>query len=309
MRWNTTDDELLRHAEGRVWLLDERLKSLINVQMCRLPSKEVSEQDTRYPIDAAGMRAFLETFFARHFFQVQRTLSEYVDSPDFRLARESGHLRILDIGCGPAVASLAVYDIMNGIVLGQDSIGSVLRSQIPRVTHVLNDTSRICLGVGKHMIAQYLLPGMRRLGNPSEDPILTLASPFPDNLHQIRSWATTLGNFDIVFLSYVVGVLADHYGLEKVVHAVSQLEELRQPYGRMVIIQDRFQFSLMERIARRLGVQCNERTVTHEVYPRRGDDQKYTYTYYDCLYPPSRVAAAKRHGSIQCSPWKAVALE
>ena len=290
MRYSKASDEIVGDTLGEVWLLSKHLKSLLRRQMQKLPSREVSENDTRYPVDEAGMKAFLETFFTRHIFQVQCSLIEYVSSADFQYLEESNHLRILDIGCGPAVASLALYDILAGTA----NFDSVSGPQVARITRALNDTSPICLGTGREMIAQYLVQRKVPTGDLPQDTVFALATAFPDNLRQIQRIAHHIGGFDIIFLSYVVNVLADHYTLASVVDSIGRLEQLCQPRGRMLIIQDKFQVSLLERIAQHLGVECNERTVIHEIYPQRGEAEKYTYTYYDCLYAPSGAGVDRR---------------
>jgi hypothetical protein len=65
------------------WQLSAPLRSLLDREIVRLPNKGVSEDETRYPIDAAGMRAFLSTFFTRHLFQLQNSLLDYLASGDF----------------------------------------------------------------------------------------------------------------------------------------------------------------------------------------------------------------------------------
>ena len=59
----------------------------------------------------------LETFFTRHLFQLQRSLAEYIASPDLQKTLRFGPLRLLDIGSGPALASLAILDLIHRMML------------------------------------------------------------------------------------------------------------------------------------------------------------------------------------------------
>jgi hypothetical protein len=54
----------------------------------------------------------------------------------------------------------------------------------------------------------------------------------------------------------------------------------------VLIIQDKFQESVLRELAQMLDVDCREQTVSQEIHPPRGENATYTYTYYDCLYVP-----------------------
>ena len=89
------------------------IKSVLDREIVRLPERPVSDHETRYPTNAPSMRAFLETFFTRHLFQLQNSLVDYIASPDFDSIMQSGLLRILDVGAGPAVASIGLVDMLD----------------------------------------------------------------------------------------------------------------------------------------------------------------------------------------------------
>jgi ribosomal protein RSM22 (predicted rRNA methylase) len=269
------------------------LRSLLDREIARLPNGDVSEHETRYPVDAAGIRAFLSTFFTRHLFQLQNSLLDYMASRTFSGTREVDSLRILDVGSGPAVASLALMDIAEN--LRETGMGADFQHEalLSRTVHVLNDTSAVCLATGKHMRAEYLRRKQNRpftLGGPR---ILTLQSPFPGNLHQLRRMASALGGYDIVFLSYVVHPVTETCGLQGFAQAVRTLGDLCRPTGRVLIIQDKFQESVLRELAQMLGIDCREQTVAQEIYPPRGENDTYTYTYYDCLYVPCPADGAR----------------
>ncbi len=63
--------------------------------------------------------------------------------------------------------------------------------------------------------------------------------------------------------------------------------------GRVLIMQDRFPEPVLRQIAQMLEVGCREQTIAQEVYPARGENDTYTYTYYDCLYTPRTGGGVK----------------
>ena len=93
-------------------------------------------------------------------------------------------------------------------------------------------------------------------------------------------------NRAIEILSYVLNPLADNYGLRTLAAAVKDVESLCRPHGRVLILQDKFQESRIQHLAQLLNVEHREQTLTQEIYPPRGENETYTYTYYDCLYAP-----------------------
>jgi hypothetical protein len=72
-----------------VWQLSDVVKSLLTYQISRLPKGEVSEDETRYPQSLTGMRAFLLKFFARHYFQTQNSLFNYMISRTYAAIEQS----------------------------------------------------------------------------------------------------------------------------------------------------------------------------------------------------------------------------
>jgi len=272
------------------------IRSGLDQQIVSLPSGVVSNGETRYPVDEPSMRAFLETFFTRHLFQVQRSLIEYVVSPDFQNILRSGPVRLLDIGSGPAVASLATIDLVHRVMHGVSWRPAVYPRAV-RMVHVLNDTSSICLATGKRLLEACHRLGNHNAGASPNDRVFTLSTAFPNNIPQIQYLGSFLGGYDVVILSYVVHPLIDDCGLRELVTAVRILERLCRPDGRILIVQDRFHESVVRRLAHMLGVTYEEQTVTQEIYPARGSNETYTYTYYDCLYAPRNSVARQTLGA------------
>lgn len=123
---------------------------------------------------------------------------------------------------------------------------------------------------------------------PPDDRVFTLPTAFPRNMYQIQRLASSLGGYDIIILSYVLNPLTDDYALRVPATAVRALERLCRPHAHILITQDKFRESLIRRLAQMLNVKCQEQTVTQEIYPPRGGNGTYTYTYYDCLDTPRK---------------------
>ncbi len=105
MRETSPESVCMELYPDGVYELSGLVKSALDQEIACMPKREVSEHDTRYPTDAASMRAFLEVFFTRHLFQLQNSLMDYAASADFNRAIRSGPFRILDIGSGSAVTN------------------------------------------------------------------------------------------------------------------------------------------------------------------------------------------------------------
>ncbi len=287
MRETSTETENTGLCRDSTYELGGSTKFVLDQELAGLPQRNVSEQDTRYPTDAASMRAFLEVFFTRHLFQLQNSLMDYVTSPDFNETFQLGSLRILDIGSGPAVASQALTDIVTRTIGDADSV--VSRQYSPfRMIHVLNDTSSICLVTGRRMLVGYSHAPGQPCSVAHRLQIFTLPTAFPGNLYQIRDLASSLGNFDLVVLSYVLHPLTEDGSLQSLVSGLSMLERFCKPRGRVLIVQDRFQEPLIRKLAGIIGVECREQMLTQRIYPPRGSNETGTYTYYDCLYTPRK---------------------
>lgn len=169
-----------------IWRLTDVMKSVLKLKLSRLPRGEVSEDDTRYPSSPTGMRAFLVKFFTRHILQAQNSLLDYMVSEEFLGIIRNGKLRILDIGSGPAVASMAISDMLNCILrhTGEEKNWPMCRRI--RMDYVLNDTSGICLGTGQRMLADYFRVLGGNAGSIAADSTISIQRAFPDNMNQIR---------------------------------------------------------------------------------------------------------------------------
>jgi ribosomal protein RSM22 (predicted rRNA methylase) len=280
------NDVKIELCPNGIWQLKNIMESLLTRQISKLPKSEVSETDTRYPTTPASMRAFLEVFFTRHYFQIQNSLLDYITSDDFLNILESGQLQILDIGCGPAVASLAITDMLSCVIKNLKETVKWPKTRTIEVNYILNDTSGICLGTGQQMLTDYFRRNHGYGYGITRGQVISTQKAFPDNMSQLERIKLNLGAFDVVILSYVVVPLSEDNGLKSLVDDLLNIEKLCKLAGRILILQDKFQEALIRRIGREIENSSKKQTLTQEIFPRRNENETHTYTYYQCLYAP-----------------------
>ena len=244
-----------------------------------------------YPSTASGMRAFLEVFFSRHYFQVQNSLLGYFAAEEFDSILGGGEIRMLDIGCGPAVGALAVTDIIACLLENRNN--PVQRPV--RFTYVLNDTSGICLAVGRRMLDEYFGRYHHDMG---EHRILTLTNDFPDNVNQLERIEKNYGTYHLVMFSYVIRPLAEENGNIGLANDVVRTEKLCDPRGMILILQDQYRETLMRALGKQIDASVENKELTQEIFPNRGTADTYTYSYYQCLYKPRNSSAEAVAGKV-----------
>lgn len=281
-----------------IWRLSDAARSVLRYQISRLPRSNVSETDTRYPATPASMRAFLDVFFARHFFQSQNSLVDYMTSQDFLNIVGSGHLRILDVGSGPAVASLAITDMLACLLEHLGCVGEWPKGETVNITYVLNDTSSICLGTGQDMLRNYFRMRTGHTKSIINNHMISIHKAFPDNMSQLQRVRLNLGIYDIIIFSYIISPLNEESGFNSLVNGLFNIERLCSHRGRVLVLQDKFQTSLVRRLSKAIGISSEKKVLTQQVYPKRNDNETYTYVYYRCLYAPSVKKKIVRQNSI-----------
>ena len=285
----TLRDQLLQEFRPNgIWQLRDITKSILRRQISHLPQSKVTEDERRYPESPAAMKAFLIKFFARHYLQTQNSLVEYVTSQDFHNIVRLGNLRILDIGSGPAVASLAITDMIFSLVKRLKNKEIWPRSKRVKIDYILNDTSSICTGIGVHMLNHYY----NSIQKSNRDIILgqkiCIQKCFPDNLKQLQRIRFNLGRYDIVVFSYVLSPLNEEIEFNKLILGLFNLEKLCNYSGRILILQDKYKTGLVQRISRAIGINSNFEKSIQEIYPKRDMSDAYPYWYYCFLYIPTK---------------------
>ncbi len=272
-----------RLCPGDVFRLSEPVRTMLRRAMLRLPKRDVSETETLYPTTPAGMRAFLATFFSRHYFQVQNSLMGYISSDEFTDVMARGAVRILDVGCGPAVGSLAIIDMVAALL---GTYGYTTQRSV-KVDCILNDTCGLSLGTGRRMLENYFKL-IQRSRNLEAGRILQVQRQFPDNIGQLNRIASNQGKYDIVLLSYVVRPLHESEGVDGLKRGLRLVEGLCNTKGQVLILQDKYREQLMRRIGRVIGEPVKQAELVQEVYPERGETSVRSYSYYHCLYSPQK---------------------
>jgi len=288
---NLTREELCPNG---IWQRTNVVKSLLRHQICRLPKSEVSKIRTRYPQSQAEMKVFLVKFFTRHYFQTQNSLVDYMTSQKFLDIVMSGRLRILDVGSGPAVASLAITEMLACIIEHLKYTEEWPKGKTVKITYVLNDTSNICLGTGQRMLTDYFRISRGCNRDIIHSQTISIQKAFPDNMNRLQRVRFHLGAYDMAIFSYVISPLNEDKGFNGLVNGLLDVERLCNHNGKILILQDRFQTSLIRRVSRTIAASSKKQVLTQHVYPRRNKKETYTYTYYHCLYEPVRKVIFKQ---------------
>lgn len=265
------------------WQLSTAMERVLRRQINRLPKDCVSDQEARYPTTPAGMRVFLQKFFVRHYLQIQDSLLDFITSEESVNILQGGKLQILDVGSGPAVASLAITDLLLSVLDILYSQSKFLwHSQID-ITYILNDPENICLGTGKQMLNGYL-SGNQNTKRHFNERIITVEKPFPDNIGQLSRISNNIGEYNIVCMSYVIIPMYEDKGIPLITKGVNSLIPCCNSENRILITQDRFREMLIRRVAKELHVRCEKSNITQKVYDQENKNNVYTYTYYRSLF-------------------------
>jgi len=278
-----------------IWKLSDMMKSILRRQISRLPLSKVTEDETRYPESPSAMKAFLIKFFARHYLQTQNSLIEYITSQDFHNIIRLGNLRILDVGSGPAVASLAITEMIFTLVKHLKNKKIWPTSKRVNIYYILNDTSSICTGTGLRMLNNYYNSIRKNNRDIILDQKICIQNGFPDNLKQLKRIRFNLGSYDIVVFSYVLSPLNEEIEFNKLILGLFNLEKFCNYSGRILILQDKYRAGLVHRISRAIGINSNFEKSVQEIYPKRDMSGIYPYWYYCFVYIPTKKMTTRQN--------------
>jgi len=271
------------------WKLTSIMATLLKLQVKRLPGKKVSENEARYPTTPSGMKAFLNTFFARHYFQVQNSLLDYMTSEDFLNLLATQELMILDIGSGPAVASLAITDMLACILECLRDMHWRRNIEGVKINYVLNDTAKINLGVGYDLLKTYFRSKSQyNYNGPIYNRTFTVEKAFPSNLTQLGRICQNIGPYGLINFSYVINPLDEQQDLKTIAQALTQIEKLCSQSGRILILQDKFSKTLIKKVASAMDKSCQKGALSQYIYSTENSNSLYTYSYYYCLFAPQQ---------------------
>ena len=292
---NKTLQDLVRKdlCPDGIWQPTNIIKSVLKYQISRLPKAKVEDIEIRLPQNPPLMRAFLIKFFTRHYFQIQNSLIDYMTSQDFLNAAKSGRLQILDVGCGPAVASLAITEMFGRILEHLEDMGEWPKGKIVKMNYVLNDTSDICLATGQRILEHYFHIGRQDNLRTIQNMSFAIEKAFPANINQLKRISLNLGMYDIANFSYVVESFKEKSSFQNLVNGLSETEKLCNPAGKILIIIDKFNMPFTRRLTKAMGVSSSKQLLTQLVYPKRNTNETFSYKYYRYLYSPSNAQANK----------------
>jgi len=276
-------------APNGVWELQGNVGSLFSGSIARLPKGDVSDEERRYPTTRMGLRAFMDGFFARHYFRVQDSLLDFFASPAFSAIVRRGTMHVADVGCGPSVASLA---ILNMASVATQMMNGGSRTSGPLTVHVaLNDTSDVCLDEGRRLLDRY----SHSWTNPVRvGRVLPLSTPFPKSLIQLRRIVNMTTPFDVCCLGYVLIPLTEQMGTSATAEGIRQLAQMGNPRdGQLLVTQDKFREELHRDICQTLCISGETVDLKQRVYDSQNQNEEQTYTYCRSCFPVAELVAAE----------------
>jgi hypothetical protein len=219
----------------------------------------------------AGVRANLDTLFARHMLQVVDSLLLAEVFGTLAHCCHRGPLRVADIGSGMGAATIAVIGVARHLM----GLLQARRDAL-QVGVVLNDISGPALTVGRYMVRGAASP-------PGERTIcartLTLSAPFPRCTHQLRRAAQAFGGYDLVLMSYALAPMKESASYGEIAAGLTALTTPRSLGTCGVLLQDRFHESMARRLASELAVACRKITIRQEVLEPSDSRTPRSYTF------------------------------
>jgi SAM-dependent methyltransferase len=271
----TLEETKQKFTNDGVWELDIEIEQMLKRQIMSLPpSDNLSKQEYRYPEDKTSLRGFLDKFFARHFFQVQNAILQPDCFERILATIRNGNVTIADIGCGPAVASLALIKLFSYI--------SDYMHRPVNFTIVLNDTVPEMLAVGCKMLNTY----KNRLAGINISRIINIGTPFPESMVQLRRISSMLNQYDICCLSYVLLPLKEEATYMQMRQSLKNLFGYLKPTGVGLITQDKFRESLARRVGSLLNSSTQKMSLRQKVYDSKNSCDELLYEYFRILVLP-----------------------
>jgi hypothetical protein len=260
-------------APNGIWRLDGQLEQILKRQILSLPSRNnLSDYEYRYPKDKASLRGFLDKFFARHFFQVQNAVLQNDCFENLVMSIKRGAMTIADIGSGPAVASLAILNLVSTICYAMN--------KNVRVNIILNDTASEALASGCVMLNRY----KAQLRNIQIGRVLAIDTPFPESMIQLHRMANLFDCYDICSLSYVLIPLKEDGSYAAIQSNLQFLANRMKPNGFGIITQDKFRENLVRHIGSLLGTSVNKLSLRQKIYDSTNSCEELSYDYFRIVF-------------------------
>jgi hypothetical protein len=265
-------------VKNDIWELSPEIAKILNQQIKALPySDKLSEYEYRYPKDKAGVRGFLDKFFARHFFQVQHAILQEDTYERFLNAINRGRVQIADIGCGPALATIATLNIISYICNKH--------SKFVDVSVILNDTETENLVIGQKMLTRYA----KQLRKIRITKTISLDTPFPDSMVQLRRISKMTLPYDMCFMSYIFVPLKEDASYDEIGNQIQELATHCKPDGFGILIQDKFRENHTRRLGAVIKATVNKLTLNQKVYDSNNSNENHWYNYFRMVFFPDRL--------------------
>lgn len=278
MNYPTLEETREHFAKDDIWELSPEIAEILKQQIDSLPSSnKLTEMEYRYPKDKAGVRGFLDKFFARHFFQVQNAILQEDTYERLLNAISRGKVHIADIGCGPALATMATLDIISYI--------SEKQRKYMDVDAVLNDTETEILTIGQKMLDRYV----KQLGNVRVTKNIRLDTPFPDSMVQLRRISKMNNPFDICFMSYVLVPLKEDASYDEIGNQIQDLASHCKPDGFGMLLQDKFRENHTRRLGAIIKTSVKKMTLQQKVYDSNNSNDTHWYNYFRMAFFPGSI--------------------
>ncbi len=272
-----------------IWTLDDKLEKILKRQISSLPSpSNASESEYKHPEDKASLCGFLDRLFARHFFQVQNAILQQDTFERLVSAVQRGNITVADIGCGPAVAGIAILNLVSNVC-------RKLNKNI-YLNIILNDISVEALAVGRKMMETYA----KHLSGISGLKFLVLDTPFPDSMLQLRRISNMLDPYDICCLPYVLDLVKEDFSYENIRQRLEILAELCKPTGFILNLQDKFRESFARHIGHLLKASVNKLSLHQKIYDSTNSCDEYSYDYFRiAFFPAQKCYGVERRFCLQ----------
>lgn len=209
---------------------------------------------------------------------MQESFLDYLSSDEYTDSLRKGFINILDIGSGPAVASLAIADMTNYLAAVKGIPNYI------KYNFIMNDTSNICLGLAKELLNRYFIISKNYYKAFLKNEFY-LNSCFPETISQINRITKQIGPLDFIIFSYVITPFEEqNVDIEQ---EINNLRQICNENAQILIIQDKYKEELMNQ---KLNA-TKKNSVTHKVYSKQNENDSFTYEYCQCLLPLSDAVA------------------
>lgn len=282
-------DEIKSHlTSDGIWQLDNDIEQILKRQLESLPiSKILSQQEYRYPQDKYGLRGFMDKFFARHFFQVQNAVIQPDCFERILDALNYGSVTISDIGCGPAVTSLALLNIFSNL--------SCYVHKRVNVNIILNDTVPELLSTGYRMLTDYV----NKTEGVNISRIILLSNAFPQSMVQLERISRLLSRYDFCCLSYSLVPLKASSTYLEIQENLQNFFSFLKPKGIGIVIQDKFRESLSRKIGFLIKCPVQKLTLRQKIYDSQNSCDSLSYEYFRIAILPDMAQGVSNRFCLQ----------